>query len=417
MSNAFTARLSRTFPALTHKNFRYFWIGQCISLIGIWLQTTAQQWLVYTITQSAFLLGILGVAQFGPMLIFSLFAGVLADRYPKKSIILFTQTALMIQSFLMAALIWTGHLYYWQILILAAILGLANTLDMPARQSFFIELVGKEDLTNAIALNSSIVNLARIIGPATAALLMASVGAGFCFFLNGISFIPVLIILTLIRPQPMKIVNSKDNMIKSIIDGLKYIIKKPVLTCAILSLLAVGIFTMNSNVLLPVFTVQVLLQGVNGYGFLLSVMGIGSLGGALLVASKVRKEPKQKTMFTCSLLISGLMIVVFFIQSFLLAAVTFALIGFFTIVFLNIVNSTLQLNSSNDYRGRTMSVYILAFVGTTPIGNLFAGSLTQKFGPSVSFLICGVITAIMILALICWTQFKRKKISSQHAIQ
>lgn len=412
MSNAFTARLSRTFPALTHKNFRYFWIGQCISLIGIWLQTTAQQWLVYTITQSAFLLGILGVAQFGPMLIFSLFAGVLADRYPKKSIILFTQTALMIQSFLMAALIWTGHLYYWQILILAAILGLANTLDMPARQSFFIELVGKEDLTNAIALNSSIVNLARIIGPATAALLMASVGAGFCFFLNGISFIPVLIILNLIRPQTMKIVNSKDNMIKSIIDGLKYIIKKPVLTCAILSLLAVGIFTMNSNVLLPVFTVQVLLQGVNGYGFLLSVMGIGSLGGALLVASKVRKEPKQKTMFTCSLLISGLMIVVFFIQSFLLAAVTFALIGFFTIVFLNIVNSTLQLNSSNDYRGRTMSVYILAFVGTTPIGNLFAGSLAQKFGPSVSFLICGVITAIMILALICWTQFKRKKISS-----
>jgi predicted MFS family arabinose efflux permease len=293
-------------------------------------------------------------------------------------------------------------------LVLAALFGLANTLDMPARQSFFIELVGKEDLTNAIALNSSIVNLARIIGPAVAALLMAGVGTGFCFFLNGISFIPVLIILTLIHPQTIKITKSTDNIIGSIIDGLKYIIKNTVLTRAILSMLAVGIFTMNSNVLLPVFTAQVLHQGVNGYGFLLSVMGLGSLGGALLVATKVRKEPKQKTMFTCSLLISCLMIVVFFIHSFLLAAVIIALIGFFNIIFLNTVNSTLQLNSSNDYRGRTMSVYILAFVGTTPIGNLFAGSLTQKFGPSVSFLICGTLSAIMILAIISQIRFKGK---------
>ncbi|HWQ71938.1 MAG TPA: MFS transporter [Desulfitobacteriaceae bacterium] len=408
MISALTTRLSRTFPALTHKNFRYFWFGQCISLIGSWLQTTAQQWLVYTITKSAFLLGILGVAQFGPMLVFSLFAGVLADRYPKKSILLFTQTALMIQSFLMAALIWSGQIYYWQILILAAVLGFVNTLDMPTRQSFFIEIVGREDLTNAIALNSSAVNLARIIGPAAAAMLMAGVGAGLCFFLNGISFIPVLIILSLIHPQSIMIAGNSGNMIRSIIDGLKYINKKPVLTSAILAVLAVATFTMNTNVLLPVFSDQVLHQGVNGYGFLLSVMGIGSLGGALFVASKMRKEPEQRTMFTCSLLVSGLMIAVFFIHSFFLAAIAISALGFFNIVFLNTVNSTLQLNSSNDYRGRTMSVYILAFAGTAPFGNLFAGSLTQKFGPSVSFLMCGVLSAGMILAIIGRIRLRKK---------
>jgi predicted MFS family arabinose efflux permease len=408
MISALTTRLSRTFPALTHKNFRYFWFGQCISLIGSWLQTTAQQWLVYTITKSAFLLGILGVAQFGPMLVFSLFAGVLADRYPKKSILLFTQTALMIQSFLMAALIWSGQIYYWQILILAAVLGFVNTLDMPTRQSFFIEIVGREDLTNAIALNSSAVNLARIIGPAAAAMLMAGVGAGLCFFLNGISFIPVLIILSLIHPQSIVIAGNSGNMIRSIIDGLKYISKKPVLTSAILAVLAVATFTMNTNVLLPVFSDQVLHQGVNGYGFLLSVMGIGSLGGALFVASKMRKEPKQRTMFTCSLLVSGLMIALFLIHSFFLAAIAISALGFFNIVFLNTVNSTLQLNSSNDYRGRTMSVYILAFAGTAPFGNLFAGSLTQKFGPSVSFLMCGVLSAGMILAIIGRIRLRKK---------
>ena len=158
MTNAvLTTKLGRTFPALTHKNYRYFWFGQCISLMGTWMQTTAQQWLVYSITKSAFLLGILGVAQFGPMLVFSLFAGVLADRYPKKAILLFTQAALMVQAFILAVLVWSGHIQYWEVLLLASAFGLVNTLDMPTRQSFMVELVGRKDLSNAIALNSTIV--------------------------------------------------------------------------------------------------------------------------------------------------------------------------------------------------------------------------------------------------------------------
>ena len=409
MNATLMEKLGESFPALTHKNYRYFWFGQCISLIGTWMQRTAQQWLVYTITKSAFSLGILGVAQFGPMLIFSLFAGVLADRYPKKSMLLFTQSALMILAFILAILVWSGHIYYWQVLILAAALGLVNTLDMPTRQSFVVELVGRKDLTNAIALNSSIVNLARIIGPAIAALLMTGVGAGFCFFLNGISFIPVLIGLSLIHPQTITVAKRTGNMIKSIGDGLRYIFKKPVLACAVLTVLDVGTFTMNTNVLFPVFADQVLHKGVNGYSFLLSAMGIGSLVGALLIATKVRTEPNRRTMFASSLIIAALLVMVFFIHSSFLAAVAIAGIGFFNIMFMNTVNSTLQLNSSDEYRGRTMSVYSLALGGTTPIGNLFAGGFTQKFGPSVGFLMCGAITGILIFAIIGRTWFVERK--------
>jgi len=413
MSTSLKTKLGQTFPAMTHKNYRYFWFGQCISLVGTWIYTTAQQWLVYTLTKSAFLLGILGVAQFGPTLIFSLFAGVLADRYPKKLVLQFTQTVLMIQSLIMAVLIWSGHILYWQILILAAALGLVNALDMPVRQSFFIELVGRNDLPNAIALNSSIVNLARIIGPAAAALLMASVGAGFCFFLNGISLIPVLIGLSRIHPHPIIIAEKTGNMIISIWDGLKYIIKKPVLACAVLAVLDVGIFTMNSNVLLPVFVDQVLRLGVNGYGFLLTVMGIGSLAGALLVAAKIRKKPSLRTIFISSLIIAGLTVSVFFIHSYFLTTIAIAGIGFFNIIFMNTVNTTLQLTSSDEYRGRTMSVYTLALVGTTPIGNLFAGSFTQKFGSSVGFLMCGLTCGILIMAIISLSRFLEKKQSAQ----
>src|SRR5665647_1061693 len=254
--------------------------------------------------------------------------------------LLFTQAALMILALILAVLVWSGHIYYWEILILAVALGLVNTLDMPTRQSFIVELVGRKDLTNAIGLNSSIVNLARIIGPAIAAILMNSVGAGFCFFLNGISFIPVLIGLSLIRPNTIIVAKRTGNMIKSIGDGLKYIIEKPVLTCAVFAVLGVGTFAMNTNVLFPVFADEVLHQGVNGYGFLLSAMGIGSLVGALLVATKIREEPKRRTMFASSLVIAALLVMVFFIHSSFLAAIAIAGIGFFNIIFMNTVNAT-----------------------------------------------------------------------------
>lgn len=402
-------RLTDTFPSLSHKNFRYFWFGQCISLIGTWMQRTAQQWLVYTITKSAFLLGILGVGQFGPMLLFSLFAGVLADKYPKKRTLIFTQTALMIQALILAALVWSGHVRYWQVLLLATIMGLVNTLDMPTRQSFIIELVGKKDLTNAIALNSSIVNLARIAGPALSALLMARYGTAFCFLLNGLSFIPVIIGLYIIKPQATSIPPKIKNMAVSIIDGLKYIKVRPVLFNAVLAMLVVGTFAMNNDVIIPVFADKILHSGIHGYGFLLAAAGLGSLIGALLVATKVRSNPSRKVMIMSALMISIFLMIPVFIHTYLPAVLIIAVIGFFNIVFMTTVNTTLQLNSSNEYRGRTMSVYTLAFAGTTPIGNFFAGSITEKFGPDLGFFLCGAVTGVLILALIALSIRKERR--------
>ncbi|AFM40598.1 arabinose efflux permease family protein [Desulfosporosinus acidiphilus SJ4] len=415
MSNTatLTNKLTRTFPAFSHKNFRYFWSGQCISLMGTWMQTTAQQWLVYTITKSAFLLGLLGVAQFGPMLVFSLFAGVLADKFPKKAILIFTQSALMVQAFILAGLVLSEHVQYWQVLVLAAALGLVNTLDMPTRQAFMVELVGREDLTNAIALNSTIVNLARIIGPTLAALLMSGVGAGICFLLNALSFIPVIIGLSLIQAQPIRqSKKAEKNMLKSVVAGLRYIYKMPVLAYAVLAVLAVGTFIMNTNVLFPVFADQVLHEGVNGYGFLLSAMGFGSLIGAMLVATKARRNPSRRVMFISSLLLSAIMVSIFFIRSSYPAMLLVAALGLFNIIFMNTVNSTLQLNSTDEYRGRVMSVYSLALGGTTPIGNLFAGGFTEKYGPSVGFLMCGIATGIILAAIIIRTQVMKKKQSA-----
>ncbi|ACV62471.1 major facilitator superfamily MFS_1 [Desulfofarcimen acetoxidans DSM 771] len=389
-----------TFPALANENFRYFWLGQCISFLGTWMQRAAQQWLVYTITKSALLLGVLGVAQFSPILLFSLFAGVFVDRYPKKKIILITQTALMLQSFLLALLVWTGHVRYWQVLFLATIMGLANTLDMPARQSFFIDLVGKKDLTNAIALNSAIVNLARITGPTIAALLMANFGASFCFLFNAVSFIPAIIGLNLAKPitnDSNSIPKKQENVFASIIEGLKYILSKPILLIAVAVMLAVGTFAMNMEVIFPVFADKALHKGVHGYGFLLSANGLGSLAGSFWMAARSKMGPSIKYLFISSLILSLLLITINFIHFYILTLIISAVLGFSSIIFMMTVNSTIQLNTNNRYRGRIMSVYTLAFAGTTPLGNLFAGSITEKYGPGIGFLMCGAVTGILVL--------------------
>lgn len=397
-----TIRLKRTFPALTYRNFRYFWFGQCISLIGTWAQTTAQQWLVYTLTKSAFLLGLLGAAQFGPVMFLSLFAGVFVDRYPKKKMLLFTQTALMIQAIVLALLVWSGHIVYGEVFVLAALMGLVNTLDLPARQSFMPDLVDRKDLRSAIGLNSAIVNVARMIGPALAALLMARFGAGLLFLINGISFLPVIYGLYLINIQekPSVIKKVEKNVRTEILEGLKYIRRSPALLGAILAMLAVGTFVMNFNVVIPLFAAEVLKQGVHGYGLLLSASGAGSLVGALLVASQAKGNPRFRMLFGSAFLVSALLVLLNFIYTLPLAVVMFAIIGFTNIIFITTANSTIQLNSGEEYRGRVMSVYSFAFAGTTPIGNLFAGIITEKLGSGMGFLICGAVSGLLIFLIV-----------------
>ena len=402
-----TENLANSFSALKHQNFRYFWFGQCISLLGTWMQRTAQLWLVYSITKSPFLLGILGVFQFGPMLFFSIFAGPLVDRFPKRKLLIITQSILMIQAFILAFLVWTKHVQYWHILVLATIMGFVNTLDMPTRQSFIIEMVGKEDLMSGVALNSAIVNLAKIIGPAISGVAIASLGTASSFFLNGISFVAVLSGLFLIKTTEVTIRRKSNSVLSDTFEGLRYIITSPVLLRAILVMLAVGTFAMNSDVIIPVFAKEVVHKGASGYGYLLSAMGIGSLIGAILVSVRSKKVAGGKLLFISAILECLLYIILGFVQDYWLSIVFLLILGFFSVVFMTTANSTVQLNSSSEYRGRAMSVYTLAFAGTTPIGNFFAGTVTEKLGAGAGFFACGFVTIICIAGIVLWIWEKR----------
>jgi MFS family permease len=401
------AKLKQTYPALTQRNFRYFWLGQCISLIGTWMDTTGQQWLAYTLTKSALLLGLLGVAQFGPVMCLSLFAGVVIDRYPKKQILLFTQTCLMILAFILAFLVLSGHITYWHIFTLAILLGLVNTLDQPTRQSFMPELVEKKDLRSAIGLNSSIFNVARMIGPAIAAVLMAKYGAGPLFVLNGISFIPVIIAIYLISTKPFEAKRVSKKVLVEIYEGLMYIKQSVSLRSAVLCTLSVGTFVMNYNVIIPLFAGQVLKQGVGGYGFLLSSSGAGSLIGALIVASWAKGKPSLRLLFASAFSVSAFLTLLYLVHFLPLASIVLVIIGFSNILFMTTANSTMQFNSSDEFRGRVMSVYSFAFLGTTPIGNLFVGSISQRWGAGIGVFVCGTISVLLILLIVINSVIKK----------
>lgn len=400
-------KLSNTFTSLKYKNFRYFMIGQCISVVGTWIQRTAQVWLVYSLTKSAFLLGLLGVFQFGPVFLCSLFAGVLIDRFPKKKLIIFTQFVFMIQSLILAYLVWIQRARYWQIAILALIFGFAQTLDMPARQAYYAELVGKADLMNAISLNSTIFNLARVVGPSVAGILLVKLGAAACFFINGISFIPVIYGLYAINAKDNIPGKKHEKIIKEIIDSIKYIMKNDTLKFTIILMIIVCIFSANSEVIIPVFTNEVLKMGARGYTFLLSALGFGAFCGAIFMASRSKRGLNKVILIWDSILISMTQIFIYFIKQYYFVAILIVFIGFFYLTFLNMSNSTLQMNITNDYRGRVMSVYALITSGSAPIGNSFAGYIMERSGANMGYFACGLFTLVLVSALLLFHKMRR----------
>ncbi|MCO1601911.1 MFS transporter [Desulfosporosinus nitroreducens] len=391
--------LSSRFPALTHGNFRIYWLGQCVSLIGTWMQSIGQTWLVFSLTGSPMLVGLLGAIQFLPITFFSLFAGVMIDKYPKRTILLITQFISMILAFTLFMLVFTHTVRYEYILILALILGFLNTVDIPTRQSFTIELAGKQDLMNAIALNSATFNLARIIGPAIGALIMASLGPAWCFFLNGLSFMAVLISLLKIKVKPYVRKKVKNNILKEIKDGLKYIAGEPPLLKTLLMVLIIGIFVFNFNVLIPVFTKNVLHQGEYVYGFLMSALGAGSFLGALMVSLNSKSGPKANVLIGSAVVVSINLILISVTKMYYYTGVLLIITGIFNIWFSTTANSILQINAKDEYRGRVMSVYSLVFAGASPIGNMFAGFAADRFGAHTAFWLTGALTLISIALL------------------
>jgi MFS family permease len=394
--------LLRAFLALRHRNFRLFWFGQMISLMGTWMQTIGQAWLVLELTHSALLLGIVGALQFLPVMLLSLFGGVLADRLPKRKVLLFTQSFAMLQATVLWILVATGEVRLWHVLVLAALLGLTNSIDMPTRQAFVVEMVGREDLPNAIALNSSLFNMARIVGPGIGGLIIAGAGVAPLFLLNAFSFIPVIGGLALIDLSKLhahrKRVDSENEVgaprqstMQSLREGLVYVARTPSVLLIIVIIGIVSLFGMNFNVVLPLFATSVLHVGAEGFGFISSAFGLGSLLSALWLAWSNRKRSIQY------LLISAFAFCVleaFFAisQVYALSLVLIALVGFAMIAVSATANTTLQTVAPDHLRGRVMSVYMLVFAGSIPFGNLLTGGLAHFYGVPIALLVGAVIS-------------------------
>lgn len=390
----------QTFASLRHRNFRLFFGGQLISLIGSWVQNTAQGWLVYELTGSKMLLGTVTAVASAPMLFFSTWGGSIADRHSKRRIILCTQSAMMISAFVFAALVWTHRIQSWHILVLAAFGGLAMAFDMPARQAFMVEMTSREDLMNAISLNSSIVNGARVIGPSLAGFLMAGVGIGTCFFLNGLSFIAVIVGLLLMRLPRFVRAGHPESAWAHAAEGFSYVWHRRRMRILLLLFAVVGIFGWSYSVLMPAFATDVLKVGQSHYGVLLSANGLGALAGALTVATVGNHVSRRLLILGGLAVFSVALLLLAFVQNYHLALLFLAIGGWGMLLFFSTLNTMLQLDASDEMRGRVMGIWALVFGGMMPVGGLTAGALSSRWGVSAAVAVGGAVCGLS--ALVVW---------------
>ena len=397
--------LLRTFVALRHRNYRLFFFGQLISQIGTWMQTTAQAWLVLELTHSALLLGLVGVLQFLPVMVFSLFGGVLADRWPKRTLLLVAQSVALVQAAIMWLLVVTGTVHIWHILCLSALLGITTALDTPTRQAFVGEMVGREELPNAIALNSSLVNMARVLGPGLGGLLIAWLGVAPLFLLNAISFLAVIIGLLMIEQRTLHALpgrqtdDHKRSTFQSLREGLFYVWHMPTVLLVIGVVGVIALFGINFNVMLPLFATDVFHAGPVGFGLISAAYGLGALFSALWVAWGNR-QPSMRFLLIAAFAFSVLEIAFALSPFYLLSFPFLASVGFAQVVMTATANTTIQTVTPNALRGRVISVYLLVYAGGMPLGNLLAGGLTTLFGAPIAFLMGGI--ACLIAAMVGW---------------
>jgi MFS family permease len=392
-----TGRLG-AFRALRHRNFRLFFGGQFVSLIGTWMQSVAQGWLVLKLTNSALMLGVVSFAGFLPVLLVTLFAGVVVDHADRRRLIVATQGLLMLSAFILAALTWAGVVRVEHVIILAAINGLVTAFDMPARQTFVVEMVGREDLPNAIALNSMIFNGARVIGPAVAGLLISAIGIAGCFFLNGVSYVAVIWSLLEMELVARELPRIGSSMFTRLREGFDYIWHHRASFYLLLLIALNAGFGMQYSVLIPVFARDVLHGGARAYGFLLAVQGVGALVGGLVLAScRTPRALRQNLIF--GLFGSAVGIFTFgFSSRMWLSLLAQMLIGAGLLNHTATSNTMLQMFVSDELRGRVMSMYTLSFIGLAPIGSLEVGYIGELVSPqaavavsAVAALLCGVI--------------------------
>ncbi len=399
------SRLPRGLAAFKHRNYRLFYSGQLISVTGTWMQTLAQSWLVLTMTSSAFLLGLVSVFQFAPMLVLGLFAGAVADRVPKRTLLVTTQAISAILAGTLAVLTFTDTIQLWQIYLLGFLLGVNNSFDMPTRQAFVVEMVGKEDLPNAIALNSSLFNAARIVGPAIAGVLLAAFGPAVCFAINSVSYIAVIGGLLMMKVAPLARSRVTQRRLDQIREGLVYVRRTPEILRPILLVGFVATFGMNSNVWVPLLAKNDLSGGAGAFGLLMSAMGVGAFFGALSLAFLVSSVKRWMLFGTAT----GLGVLNLFLAlagaiplAVPIAMFVLAIIGFFSTTTMAMANTTVQSAAPDELRGRIMSVYTTVFTGTAPFGALISSSIANRYGTPMSIAVGGSVTllavAIVLLA-------------------
>ncbi len=404
------SRMQGTFAALRYPNFQRWFIGQALSLAGTWMQSVAQGWLVYQITGSKLALGTITAVGTIPTLFFMLPAGALADRVSKRRLLMITQIAMMISAFILAALTWLKVLQVWQIAALAFLTGIANAFDSPARLALTPMLVeDRRDLQNAIAMGSTMFNLARVVGPAIGGFVLAGLGAGWCFAINGISFVAVLIALAGMNiPSDVGRPPSHRHMFAEIGDGLRYVWQQPVVRTLTAVIGMTSIFGFSYSVLLPAYAVDVLKVGETGYGLLNAAVGVGALAGALTVASLSRRRGKG-VQFTVGSLVFPLTVLAFAAtRSFAVALIFMACAGVAFVIQNATSNTIIQLMAPDELRGRVMSVYSLFFFGTTPLGALFAGAVAERWSSTGAVVLGAGVTLAFALFVVFLVPAVRK---------
>lgn len=401
-----------TFKAFHNRNYRLYFSGQSISLIGTWMQRTAVYWVIYTQTHSAFMLGVAVFAAQFPSFLFSPLGGVVSDRYNRYTVLLITQVASLIQASLLTALVMFTHYTVAEILVCSIVLGTINAFDVPARQSMIYQIVGnKEDLPNAIALNSSMVNLARLAGPAFSGIVLEKLGAGACFLINALSFLAVITSLLLMRfpkyiPQP-----HAKKVINEFKEGWNYLRQTPSISAVILMLACVSLLVLPFNTLLPVYARVVFKGSASTFGYLNSAVGLGALGGAFFLASLKDGAALKKILFT-NLIIFGAGLILFSHTTSLPLALLFAvIIGFGMMAQTTVSNTIIQTNVSVEMRGRVISYFAMAFFGLQPIGGLLIGTISHYIGAPDTVLgegIAAIIIAVLFLPFFRKSMLKEK---------
>lgn len=387
----------KRFSALQYRDFRLFWFGQIISLSGTWMQSVAQGWLVYSLTKSPFYLGLVAASGSLPILLFTFAGGIAADRFRKRNVLLLTQASSILPALLLGILTDINVIAVWQVALLAAVLGTINAFDVPARQSFIIEMVGKSNLTNAIALNSAAFHGARMIGPVIAGITIASIGLPACFYLNALSFVAVIIALSKIKVSG-DIREISNGIVKDFIEGIQYIKSESEIYRIMLLIAVISLIGMPFITLLPIFAVEVLGRGPEGFGFLVGATGVGALTAALFLAFKGDIKEKNRFLSLSALCFSILLFIFSISRNFYLSIAFLVFIGWSLVSFFAIANSFLQLSVPDNLRGRAMSVYTFVFLGTAPIGNSIMGIAADSIGTtktvSIAAIICFFISII-----------------------